>query len=160
MIFAATGGLSSWPSKHLERRALGADGVLLGTRFLATDECPVTEYYKQAIVDSNGEDTVVTTVSDSLTGRDWPGAWSRVARTRFIEEWLGREPELRRRREELWARLEESDERGDPADSIMWIGQSAGLSESILPAAEVVRQIAAEAEEILQQLPAVLGAAR
>jgi hypothetical protein len=31
---------------------------------------------------------VVTTVSNALTGRDWPGAWSRVVRTRFTEESL------------------------------------------------------------------------
>jgi NAD(P)H-dependent flavin oxidoreductase YrpB (nitropropane dioxygenase family) len=52
--------------------ALGADGVLLGTRFLATDEAPCEDVYKQAIVASNGDDTIVTTVADTFTGRDWP----------------------------------------------------------------------------------------
>ena len=64
--------------------ALGADGVLLGTRFLATDEAPVEQAYKDAIVASDGTDTVVTTLSDSLSGRDWPGAWARLKRTRFV----------------------------------------------------------------------------
>jgi NAD(P)H-dependent flavin oxidoreductase YrpB (nitropropane dioxygenase family) len=69
--------------------ALGADGVLLGTRFLATDEAPVPQAYKDAIVASDGTDTVMTTLSDSLSGRDWPGAWVRLRRTRFVEQWLG-----------------------------------------------------------------------
>src|SRR5438477_8446429 len=47
--------------------ALGADGILLGTRFLATDEAPVEAAYKQAIVASNGDDTVVTTIPDTLS---------------------------------------------------------------------------------------------
>ena len=128
--------------------ALGADGVLLGTRFLATDEASVEDAYKEAIVASNGSDTIVTTVGDTLTGRDWPGAWARLRRTRFVEEWLGREPELRRRRAAAWARLEEAEE-SDPDYGLMWIGQSAGLVDEVLPAGEVVRRIVAEAEAAL-----------
>ena len=78
--------------------ALGADGVLLGTRFLASAECDADGMYKDAVVACESEDTMLTTVLDSLSGRDWPGAWSRAARTKFVEEWLGREPELRRQR--------------------------------------------------------------
>jgi nitronate monooxygenase/enoyl-[acyl-carrier protein] reductase II len=129
--------------------ALGADGVLLGTRFLATDEAPVERAYKDAIVASDGTDTVMTTLSDSLSGRDWPGAWVRLKRTRFVEHWLGREPELRRRREQLWQQLADFQE-SNADDGLMWIGQSAGLIDSIKPAADVVREIVAEAEEILR----------
>src|SRR5712691_11147306 len=50
--------------------ALGAAGVLLGTRFLATDEAPVDAAYKDAILASAGDDTIVTTVGDTLSGRD------------------------------------------------------------------------------------------
>lgn len=137
--------------------ALGADGVLLGTRFLATVEAPVPHAYKQAVVASAGDDTIVTTVGDTLSGRDWPGAWARVRRTRLIEEWLGREPELRRRREEVWARLGAAEE-SDPDYGLMWIGQAAGLIDSVIPAGDVVRSIAEEAEEILRsRLPSVLS---
>ena len=137
--------------------ALGADGILLGTRFLATEEAPVEAAYKRAIVASKGDDTIVTTIPDTLSGRDWPGAWVRVRRTRFIEAWLGREPELRRRRDAVWAMLEAAEE-SDPDYALIWIGQSAGLVDAILPAGEVVRQIAAEAEDILRsRLPALLS---
>jgi NAD(P)H-dependent flavin oxidoreductase YrpB (nitropropane dioxygenase family) len=129
--------------------ALGADGVLLGTRFLATDEAPVEQAYKDAIVASDGTDTVRTTLSDSLSGRDWPGAWVRLRRTRFVEQWLGREPELRRRREQLWQQVVDFQE-SNADDGLMWMGQSAGLIDSIRPAGEVVREIVAEAEEILR----------
>ena len=137
--------------------ALGASGVLFGTRFLATDEAPVDASYKNAVVASDGHDTVVTTVADTLTGRDWPGARARVLRTRFIEEWLGREPELRKRRTEVWEKLERADQENDSEYALMWFGQSAGLIDSVIPAAEVVRQVVSDAEEILRStLPAML----
>ncbi len=138
--------------------ALGAEGVLLGTRFLATDEVPMPQWLKQAIVDSDGYDTVRTTVPDALTGRDWPGAWSRVLRTPVIEKWLGREPELRRRRREVTAVFEAMDEEKEPEDWLFWIGQSAGLVDDVAPAGEIVRRIVAEAEEILRdRLPKMLA---
>jgi NAD(P)H-dependent flavin oxidoreductase YrpB (nitropropane dioxygenase family) len=132
--------------------ALGAHGIVLGTRFLATEEAPLPAAYKQGIVASSGDDTVVTTLADSLSGRDWPGARARVRRTRFIEQWLGREPELRRHRDAAFAELDAMEE-SNADDGLMWIGQSSGLIDSILPAAEVVKQIVDEAEEILRMLP-------
>src|SRR5687767_2603010 len=44
--------------------ALGADGVLLGTRLLATVESPIHPNLKQAIVKSDGHDTVLTEIAD------------------------------------------------------------------------------------------------
>jgi NAD(P)H-dependent flavin oxidoreductase YrpB (nitropropane dioxygenase family) len=133
--------------------ALGADGILLGTTFLATQESPVPDWLKQMIVDSDGHDTIVTTVPDTYSGRDWPGAWSRALRTPMIEEWLGREPELRRRRAEVRAALDEAWDNAPPYPGPVWAGQSAGLVDEVLPAGDVVRQIVAEAEEILSSLP-------
>src|SRR5439155_27104816 len=52
---------------------LGAEGVLLGTRFLATPESPLPDSYKQAICRSDGHDTLVTELPDVLAGQVWPG---------------------------------------------------------------------------------------
>jgi NAD(P)H-dependent flavin oxidoreductase YrpB (nitropropane dioxygenase family) len=137
--------------------ALGADGILMGTRFIATDECAARDVAKDAVVASDGYDTIRTTVLDTFSGRDWPGAWSRVTRTRFVEEWLGREPELRRRRAEVRERLSAAYESGDRDYWAMWIGQSAGLVDTVEPAGEIVRRIVAEADEILRErLPALV----
>lgn len=138
--------------------ALGADGVLMGTRFIATEEAPSAPAAKQAIVESDGHDTVLTSVPDTLGGKDWPGAWSRVKRTRFVEAWLGREPELIRRRAEVRAQLAAARERGDREYWTMWVGQSAGLVDSIAGARDVVRTIVADAEEIIgARLPGLLA---
>ena len=136
--------------------ALGAQGVLMGTRFLATRECPLPQFFKDAIVASDGTDTVLSTVSDTLTGRDWPGAWARVARSAFIDEWTGNEPELRRRRSEVQARLARAWEVDRPDYWNMWWGQSAGLIESVLPVDELVPQIIAEAEKSARALTSSL----
>ena len=130
--------------------ALGASAVLLGTRFLAADEAPTDHHWRDALLASDGHDTVVTTIADTFTGRDWPGARARIQRTRFVEEWLGREPELRRLRAEVRERLIRADEAGDADYAIIWLGQSAGLIDSVMPAADIVREIVSEAEELLR----------
>jgi NAD(P)H-dependent flavin oxidoreductase YrpB (nitropropane dioxygenase family) len=138
--------------------ALGADGVLLGTRFLATDESPIAKGFKQAILESDGHDTLVTDIPDVANGQVWPGAYVRVRRNRFIEEWLGRGNELRRRRAEVSAQLREAAQAGDPDRGAIMIGQTAGLIDRIEPAADLVRQISREAEAILRErLPRLLA---
>jgi NAD(P)H-dependent flavin oxidoreductase YrpB (nitropropane dioxygenase family) len=138
--------------------ALGAEGVLLGTRFLATDESPIAKGFKQAILDSDGHDTLVTDIPDVASGSTWPGAYVRVRRNRFIEEWMGRDNELRRRRVEVSAQLREAAQAGDPDRGAVMIGQTAGLIDRVEPAADLVRQISRDAEAILRErLPSLLA---
>ncbi|HEY7111982.1 MAG TPA: nitronate monooxygenase [Thermoanaerobaculia bacterium] len=132
--------------------ALGAEGALLGTRFLATPEAPIAAAHKQAILESDGHDTLLTEIPDIANARVWPGAFSRVARNRLIEEWSGREGELRARRAEIGARMRRAAEEGDRAYAPLFLGQDAGLIEAIEPAGEIVRRVVAEAEEILRRL--------
>ncbi len=138
--------------------ALGADGVLLGTRFLATPEAGLADPFKKAILDSDGTDTVVTDVGDILMGGDWPGAYARVARNRIIERWLGRPGDVRQHREQLLEKMFEARKRGDVQESILYWGQGAGLIDEITPAAKVVTDIVEEAETILtERLPALVA---
>jgi NAD(P)H-dependent flavin oxidoreductase YrpB (nitropropane dioxygenase family) len=129
--------------------ALGGEGVLLGTRFLATPEAPVPDGWKRAIVDSDGDDTLLTEIPDVARGRTWPGAYSRVTRNRYIERWLGREGELRRRQKEVAAGVEKALAAGDVHEIPLFIGQDAGLIDGLEPAAEVVARIVREAEAAL-----------
>ena len=134
--------------------ALGADGVLLGTRFLASEEAPIHASYKQAIVDSDGTDSVLTDIPDIAQGREWPGALDRVRRNRLIEEFLGREWLVRERRAEIAARISRARDEGDVENGTLGTGQVAGLIDRIEPAEALVRSIASDAEQIIaKRLP-------
>ena len=130
--------------------ALGADGVLLGTRMMATDESPIHPNFKQAIVRSNGHDTLLTEIPDLASGRVWPGAMSRALRNAFIERWAGREWALRRDYRAAGKEVLEARRAGDADNASLLIGQDAGLIDSVEPAGEIVQRMVAEAEEIIK----------
>ena len=132
--------------------ALGAAGALLGTRFLATPEAPLPDALKRAILDSDGHDTLLTEIPDVAAGSVWPGAYSRVGRNRFVEEWTGREGELRARRGEVGERMRRAYAEGDRAQAPLFYGQDAGLIDALEPAGEIVARLVREAEEILARL--------
>jgi NAD(P)H-dependent flavin oxidoreductase YrpB (nitropropane dioxygenase family) len=138
--------------------SLGADGVLLGTRFLATDEAPLHPNFKQAIVDSDGHDTMLTEIPDIASGTVWPGAMSRAARNAFVERWAGREWQLRQHQADLYKGVVAARQSGDVNEATLSWGQDAGLIHDIVPAGEVVTRIVAEAEAILRdRLPSLLA---
>lgn len=132
--------------------ALGAEGALLGTRFLATPEAPIAAGFKQAVLDSDGHDTLLTEIPDIARGRVWPGAWSRVVRNRLIETWAGREDALRARRSEAGPAMQKAFRDGDAAGAPLFIGQEAGLIDSLEPAGDIVRRLVREAEAAIARL--------
>jgi NAD(P)H-dependent flavin oxidoreductase YrpB (nitropropane dioxygenase family) len=130
--------------------ALGAEGVLLGTRFLATHESPLHANFKQAIVDSDGHDTVLTEIPDLASQRVWPGAMSRAQRNKFIERWAGREWAVRQNAAEIGKELAQARAAGDIDNASLSFGQDAGLIDSIKSVKEVIEEIIAEAEAIMR----------
>jgi NAD(P)H-dependent flavin oxidoreductase YrpB (nitropropane dioxygenase family) len=137
--------------------ALGAEGVLLGTRFMATPEAPIHPNFKQAIVESDGHDTVLTEIPDLASQRVWPGAMSRAQRNKFIERWSGREWALRQNATEVGKQVVAARAAGDVDNASLSFGQDAGLIDSIKSVREVIQDIIAEAEEIIGgRLPSLL----
>jgi NAD(P)H-dependent flavin oxidoreductase YrpB (nitropropane dioxygenase family) len=137
--------------------ALGAEGVLLGTRFMATIEAPIHPNFKQAIVESDGHDTVLTEIPDLATQRVWPGAMSRAKRNKFIARWAGREWALRQNASEIGRQAAAARAAGDVENASISYGQDAGLIDSIKSVKEVVLDIIAEAEGIMKKrLPSFL----
>ena len=137
--------------------ALGAEGVLLGTRFMATPEAPIHPNYKQVIVKSDGHDTVLTEVPDLASQRVWPGAMSRAQRNKFIERWSGREWALRQNASEIGKQVAAARAAGDIDNASLSFGQDAGLIDSIKSVREIVHDIVTEAEAIIKgRLPSLL----
>jgi NAD(P)H-dependent flavin oxidoreductase YrpB (nitropropane dioxygenase family) len=145
--------------------SLGAQGVSLGTRFVASEEADAHPAYKRRIVEAKADDTVYTELFDV----GWPDAPHRVLRNRVFDEWeaagcpapgarpgeggpigrlavAGGEPRD-------WIRysvgspLASFD--GDIEDAPLWAGESVDFVAGVSPAGEIVRSLAAEAAAIL-----------
>ena len=137
--------------------ALGAQGVLMGTRFLATPEGPWPAGFKDAVVRSNGHDTLLSEIPDVITGRVWPGAYARVIRNRMMEMWLGRMGDLRYKQRDALAQTLAARETGDADMGTVYSGQTAGLVSAIEPSAHIVQRVVEEAEEIIRDtLPSLV----
>jgi len=132
--------------------ALGAQGVNLGTRFLATTEMSVGDGWKKAIVASDGLDAVKVEFADKALPPLSPGgvpAVPRALRTPFIDRWNADPVGAGTAAESLRAEVLDAVRAGRLADLLPFTGQSAALVHDILPAAELVRRIVAEASEAL-----------
>lgn len=126
--------------------ALGADGVLVGTRFWATEEAVVPARAHARAVTADGDETVRTSVYDIVRSYDWPAEYNgRVLRNRFIDRWHGRETELAAQLAEAAAEFKDAVSQQDFDIANMIVGEGVGLVHEILPAGEVVRRMAHDA---------------
>jgi NAD(P)H-dependent flavin oxidoreductase YrpB (nitropropane dioxygenase family) len=132
--------------------ALGADGVLMGTRFLATPEAPIHPRYRDAIVRSDERTTVRTESFDRAIGMVWPGAELRAIRNRFLAEWADRPVAAGEHAAELGPAIMQALATGDMDVFPAMAGQGCGLIADVRPAAEVVRGTVREAEAVLRRL--------
>jgi nitronate monooxygenase len=125
-------------------RALGADGVLVGTRFIASNESLSLPAAKERVVQANGDATIRTTVFDIVRGYDgWAGITGRALRNKFSAAWHGREAALRERIGDEAKAYRAAVERQDFDTGVIFAGEAVDLIESVLPAAEIVRRLVA-----------------
>ena len=127
--------------------ALGAAGILMGTRFVATQESTAAEAWKKSLLERDGDSTTVT---DAFTG-----LWARALRNRFTEDYRASgAPAL----PTLWQSAVARDisaaaiRAGDPDYFPMWSGQGVGLVRSLPGAGEVVETVVREAGAALDAL--------
>ena len=129
---------------------LGADGVLVGTRFYATVESLGHENARARILASSGEDTVRTTVFDTVRGYQWPGGITgRALRNDFAKRWHGHERELITALDTERMRYHAAVASGDMDSAVVFAGEGADLIEDRPQASAVVTRIVAEAERSL-----------
>ncbi|HVO23490.1 MAG TPA: nitronate monooxygenase [Candidatus Margulisiibacteriota bacterium] len=144
--------------------ALGADGVAIGTRFLATPEAAAHPTYKAKVLASCEEDTVRTT----LFGYGWPDAPHRTLRTPFVDQWLPNEARGSESRpdEPIIGQAKiggmpfpiprfsslppNTDVTGDVESMALLAGQTVGLVRELKPAAEIVRELVEGAARIIE----------
>ncbi len=147
--------------------AAGAQGAVLGTRFLASPEACATDEYKRRIVAASAEDTVHTT----LFGVGWPDAPHRVLRNRAVAEWeaagapaAGARPGegttigkvrlgpglVEVPRYSVMSPLASFE--GDHELAALYAGESCSLIQDVRPAARIVRDLAREAVRAVARL--------
>jgi enoyl-[acyl-carrier protein] reductase II len=124
--------------------ALGAEGIQMGTRFLATEECPIPAAYKQAILEAKDQSTIIAArkgypirvlknkAAIALRDLDESGA-SQTEINAFVDS-ISRGPD------------------DDRENKLMSAGQVAGMFQRVATVDEVIRSMVAEARAVAQSL--------
>ncbi|MEH2173918.1 NAD(P)H-dependent flavin oxidoreductase [Nostoc sp.] len=118
--------------------AVGASGVQMGTAFLACPENNIPEVYRQAVLNSKDEDTVITEV---FSGRP-----ARAIRNRFIREMENHKDKVLPFPAQMSigrVLRQTSAQQSSPDFVSMWAGQGVGLAEA-LPAGELIQKMIQE----------------
>jgi enoyl-[acyl-carrier protein] reductase II len=137
--------------------AFGAQGVWMGTRFIASEEARAAKAYKEAILGAGSADTAIT--------RCYSGKPMRVIDNPYVKDWEQRSDELqpfpqqaqRSYTEGVMNLSLESYEEVDPQRTCMPAGQGSGGIREILTAGEIVRRVVAEAEETISRMQTSLS---
>lgn len=128
---------------------LGADGVLAGTRFYATQEAAAIMSAKERIVAAKGDETVRSIIFDIARENVWPAPYTgRVLKNAFSETWRGREAELMQRPDEV-CRYGEARAAGDFDTAAIIAGEAVDMVSDVPSAGEVVERMAREASALL-----------
>ncbi|MGH7765273.1 MAG: NAD(P)H-dependent flavin oxidoreductase [Candidatus Dormibacteraceae bacterium] len=125
---------------------LGAQGALLGTRFLATHEARARGRSKDVILNALGSQTVASKFYDDVMNIVWPGSVVRSITHPLLDQWADRPEEWSQAADELRPALQAAIASGD----FVMAGQSSGLIHDIVPAGELVQRIARQADAVLE----------
>jgi nitronate monooxygenase len=121
---------------------IGAEGVLVGTRFLASEESLIAPQAKRRLVAAKGDVTLRTTVFDVVRSLDWPARFpGRALRNKFSDAWHGRERELKENLAREKDRYVAAAEQRDFDTAVIFAGEAVNLIDSVLPAREIVKRI-------------------
>jgi len=147
----AAGGIATGRAM-LAAMVLGADGVQVGSRFVACEEASSHPAFKQRVVDAGEGDTRLTLkelapvrLLKNKFYQDVEAAYARCAGPEDLKTLLGR------------ARAKRGMFEGDLEEGELEIGQVASLIHEILPAAEIVRRMMAEFDEARREVPGLLS---
>jgi enoyl-[acyl-carrier protein] reductase II len=132
--------------------ALGAQGVWMGTRFIASREAHAGALYKQVIVDAGDEDTVIT--------RSYSGKPMRVFKNEWVADWEKRPQDIKPFPQQAMLSSQAGVMGGIGGQieglqidrSAFVMGQGSGAIHDVKPAGQIVRDIVAETEDVLGRI--------
>lgn len=129
--------------------ALGADGVLVGTRFWAAQEAAISRAAQQYALQVDGDGTIRQHVYDIVRGKDWPRPYSgRVLRNDFVEKWHDHEAELAEHLDEARSDYQAGVTAEEYRVANVIVGEGIGRVRHIESAAGIVHSMVAQAAAI------------
>ncbi|WP_409437357.1 NAD(P)H-dependent flavin oxidoreductase [Mycobacterium sp. SMC-14] len=132
--------------------ALGADGVLIGTRFWAATEALVSPSAHERAIRASGEDTIRTRVYDLVRQLDWPAHYDeRALVNTFLQSWHGDDSRLLASLPEAITAFQAGLAAVDFDIAHILIGEAVGLIHEVVPAGDIVAQMAQDATRILNR---------
>jgi len=128
--------------------ALGAEGVIMGTRMMATKECPIHDHLKQAFIQAVETDTCLALRSVGNTHR----LWDNKAAQQVLELEAQNAPLFQLIQAAAGEKAEKMYREGDIDLGVVACGQGVGLIKDIPTVKELLDRIMGEAEEIVSRL--------
>lgn len=147
-LVVAAGGI--WDGRGLAGAlGMGAVGVWVGTRFVASEEAGCSRAHKEAVVEAGWEDTTRTLV---VSGRPL-----RVRRNEYIAEWERKEGKVRELTGKGVVPMEYDMENDNDVDFPFLMGVVAAEIKDIKPARRIVEDMVREAVEMIRVGQGYLG---
>jgi nitronate monooxygenase len=132
---------------------LGAEGVLIGSRFLFSEEILLSPKLQDAMLKADGDATIKTRALDVVRKYEWPcEITGRALRNKFVNDWHERDAELaapETQAREL-KRYTDARDTGDSDNAGLFLGEAIGLIADTQPAATIIERIVQEAERALK----------
>ena len=133
---------------------LGAEGVLVGTRFWATQEALGHPNQKALIERTGGDDTLRTKVFDTARGLTWPAPYTgRAIRNAFTDEWHERDDALRAEGQPMRERFFAAQRSGDTDTAVTFAGEGLDLIADRPAAGALVERMVADAADTILAAP-------
>lgn len=130
---------------------LGADGVVVGTRFWASAEALTPTSHTEKAIGATGDGTIRTKALDALRGVPWPNEYSfRFLKNKLSDEWADRESEAFRKFGTLSEKYARAREQNDLDTLAVVCGEAVGLLRDRPSAASVVTSMVAQAVNLLR----------
>ena len=137
--------------------ALGAQGVWIGTRFIASKEAHAGDLYKQAVIDSTDEDTIIT--------RAYSGKPMRVYKNDYVADWERRPQDIKpfpmqaliSTQAGVMGGIGGQIEGLDRNRSAFAMGQGAGAIREVQSCAEIIADIMSGAEKVIGRMARLNG---
>jgi nitronate monooxygenase len=129
---------------------LGADGVLIGSRFWTSAESLAATDVKRHALAADGDATIRTNVGDIANNSPWPTEFTgRILRNDLTDRWHGKEDALRAEGEAGRDRYRAALKLRDFRQLAVHVGEVAGLMTDELPVSRIVETIIGDAEKLL-----------